>query len=69
MTSPLLQRSIFHAMRSQIIPKFFLHHRFIIGPVADGHFGDEVAFEDNQIRADAVEEPEISFTPTFDLAV
>ena len=43
-------------MRSQILPKFLCHHRFVIGPVADVHFGDRVAFEDDEVGADAVEE-------------
>ena len=30
--------SIFNAMRSQILPEFLNHHRFVIGPVADVHF-------------------------------
>jgi len=34
-----LQRAGFHAMRSQILAEFLLHHRFVIGPVADVHFG------------------------------
>ena len=35
-------------MRSQILPEFLCHHRFVIGPVADVHFGDGVAFEDDE---------------------
>ena len=52
-----LQRSVFHSMRSQILPKLFHHHRFVIGPIPDVHFGDRVAFEDDEVGADAVEEP------------
>ena len=54
-------------MRSQVFPKFFLHHGFVIGPVADVHFGDGVAFEDNQMRADAVEEPAVVAVDICDL--
>ena len=43
-------------MRSRILPKLLLHHRFVIGPVADVHFGNGVAFEDDEVGADAVEE-------------
>ena len=46
-------------MRSQILSKPFLHHGFVIGPVADVHFGDGVAFEDDEVGADAVEEPAV----------
>ncbi len=46
-------------MRSQILPEFLLHHRFVIGPVADVHLGNGVAFEDDDVRADAVEEPAV----------
>jgi len=52
-----LQRSIFHSMRGQILPGFFLHHGFVIGPVADVHFGNRIAFEDDDVCADAVEGP------------
>jgi len=44
-------------------------HSSRCGPVADVHLGSGLAFEDNQMRADAVEEPESSFVPSFDLAV
>jgi hypothetical protein len=30
-----LQRSILHAMGSEVFPKLFLHHGFVIGPVAE----------------------------------
>jgi len=33
-----------------------LHHRFVIGPVAEIHFGNGIAFEDDEVGADAVEE-------------
>ncbi len=35
-----LQRSIFEPMRSEVFPKFFLHHRFVIGPVVDVRLGN-----------------------------
>jgi len=38
-------------MWSQIFAKLLLHHRFIIGPVADVHVGDGVAFEDDEVGA------------------
>jgi len=41
-------------MRSQIFPEFFLHHGFVIGPVADVHLGDGVAFEDDEVGADVI---------------
>ena len=46
-------------MRSQILAELFRHHHFVIGPVADVHFGDRVAFEDDEVGADAVEEPAV----------
>ena len=46
-------------MRSQIFAVFFHHHGFIIGPVADVHLGDRIPFEDDQVGADAVEEPAV----------
>jgi len=46
-------------MRSEVFSKLFLHHRFVIGPVADVHLGNRIAFEDNQMCADAVEEPAV----------
>ena len=51
-----LQCSIFDPIRSQIFAEFFLHHRFVIGPVADVHLGDGVAFEDDEVGANAVQE-------------
>jgi len=30
-----LQRPVLDPMRSQIFPKLFLHHRFVIGPIAE----------------------------------
>ena len=44
-------------MRSEIFPKLFLHHRFVIGPVAEVHLGNGVTFEDDEVGTDAVEEP------------
>jgi hypothetical protein len=46
-------------MRSEVFAEFLLHHRFVIGPVADVHLRNRVAFEDDQVRADAVEEPAV----------
>jgi hypothetical protein len=48
------QRSIFHPMRSQIFPKFLHHRCFVIRPVADVHLRYGVAFEDDEVGADAV---------------
>ena len=48
-------------MRSQILAEFFQHHRFVIGPVADVHFGQRLAFEDDEVRADSIEEPAVIF--------
>ena len=53
------QHPILHAMRGQIFSKFLLHHGFVVGPVADVHLGNRVAFEDDEVGADAVEEPAI----------
>ena len=46
-------------MRSQVLAKLLHHEGFVVGPVADVHFGDGVAFEDDQVSTDAVEEPAI----------
>ena len=46
-------------MRSEVFSEFILHHRFVIGPVAEVHLRNRVAFEDDQVRADAVEGPAI----------
>ena len=56
-------------MRGQIFPKLFLHHRFVIGPVADVHFGDGVAFEDDEVGADAVEESKTANTDSAEIEV
>jgi hypothetical protein len=48
------QRPIFHSMRGEILPKLFLHHRFVIGPVADVHFGNGVTFEDDRVGENPV---------------
>lgn len=39
---------IFYSMRSQILPVYLPHHRFVIEPVADVHGGLRVVFEDNE---------------------
>jgi hypothetical protein len=46
-----LQRPILHTMGREILRKFFLHHGFVIGPVADLHLGDGVAFEGDDVSA------------------
>ena len=46
-------------MRSEVFSKFLNHHGFVIGPVADVHFGLGVVFEDDEVGADAVEEPAV----------
>ena len=46
-------------MRSEILPEFLLHHRFVIGPVADVHLGNGVAFEDDEVGANPIEEPAV----------
>ena len=46
-------------MRSQILSKLFLHHHFVIGPVAQIHLRCGITFEDDQMGADAVEEPAV----------
>ena len=61
-----LQRAIFHAMRSQILAEFLHHERFVIGPVANVHFCNRVTFEDDQVGADAVEEPAMAGIITDD---
>lgn len=40
-------------MRGQILAELFDHHRLIVRPVADVHFGLRVAFVDDEVRADA----------------
>jgi len=42
-------------MRGEVFAKLFDHHRFVIGPIADVHFGNGVAVEDDEVGADAVE--------------
>ncbi len=49
-----LQHSLFHAMRGEIFPEFFNHHRFMIGPVADVHLRDGFAIGGDDVDADAV---------------
>ena len=44
-------------MRGEVLPEFLLHHRFVIGPVADVHLGDGVAFEGNDVGADSIGGP------------
>jgi hypothetical protein len=51
--------AVLHPMRSSGLCRIFLHHRFVIGPVADVHLGDGVAFVDDEVGADAVEEPAV----------
>ncbi len=46
-------------MRGQILAKLLNHHRFVIGPIADVHGGLGVIFEDDEVGADAVEEPAV----------
>jgi hypothetical protein len=46
-------------MGSEDFPEFLNHHCFIIGPVADVHLRHGIFLKDNQVRADAVEEPAI----------
>ena len=46
-------------MWRQIFPELFLHHRFVVGPVADVHLGSGVTFEDDQVGADTVKEPAV----------
>ena len=46
-------------MRRQIFAEFLLHHRFVIGPVAEVHLRLGVVFEDDQMRADSIEEPAV----------
>jgi hypothetical protein len=48
-------------MRGQIFAELFLHHRFVIGPISDVHFGDGVAFVDDEVCADSIEEPEADY--------
>ena len=46
-------------MWSDVFSEFILHHRFVIGPVAQIHLRNRIPFEDNQVRTDAVEEPAV----------
>jgi hypothetical protein len=46
-------------MRREILPKLLQHHRFVIRPIAQIHFRLAIAFEDDEMRADAVEEPAV----------
>jgi len=43
-------------MRREVFAEFFAHDRFVIGPVADVHLRNGVAFEDDEVGADAMEE-------------
>ncbi len=61
-----LQRSVFDSMWSQILPKLFLHHRFVIGPVADIHPGNRLASEGDDVSVDAVEEPAVVADKQYD---
>jgi len=36
--------SIFNLIRSEILTDFFLHHGFVIRPVADAYLGERVSF-------------------------
>ena len=42
-----LQHSILHSVRSEVFAEFLLHHRFVIGPVADVHLCHGITFEDD----------------------
>ena len=46
-------------MRCQIFAELLHHGGFVIGPVADVHGGLGVVFEDDEVGADAVEEPAV----------
>jgi len=54
-----LQRAILHSIRDEILPKFLLHHRFVIGPVVDVYLRNGFAFKGDDVSADAVEEPAV----------
>ena len=41
-------------MRSQILAEFIHHHRFVIGPVADVHLRNGLAFEGDGVGVDSV---------------
>jgi len=41
-------------MRGQVLAEFFHHRRFIIRPVADVHLGNGLAFEGDDVGADAI---------------
>ena len=51
-----LQRPIFHPMWSQILAKFFNHHGFVIGPVAEVHLCNRIPFKDDEAGVDTTEE-------------
>ena len=46
-------------MRSQVLAEFLDHHRFIVRPIPNVHLRDGVSLKNNQMRADAVEEPAV----------
>ena len=52
-------RSVLDSMRSQIFAEFFDHHGFAVGPVAEVHLRNGITFEDDEVGADAVEEPAV----------
>ena len=52
-----LQRAILHSMRSQILAEFIHHHLFVIRPIAYIHLRNGLAFEGDDVGADAVKEP------------
>src|SRR5215207_5899538 len=54
-----LQHPIFHPVRCEVLAELLLHHGFVIGPVTQVHLRLAVAFEGDNVRADAVEEPAV----------
>jgi len=46
-------------MRREVFAAIFAHDRFVIGPVADVYLRNGVAFEDDEVGADAVEAPAV----------
>jgi hypothetical protein len=43
-------------MRSKILARLFHHHLFVVGPVAQIHFRRKIAFEDDQVATDSVDD-------------
>ena len=55
-------------MWSYVFAEFFGHHGFVIRPIANVHIRHGVTFEDDEVGADAVEEPANGYSEIADYA-